>query len=45
MRMRFARPHEDRFVEVEIEEVDYESEIPESVFTVLSLMKSRIAPR
>ncbi len=45
MRMRFARPAEGREVVVEVDEVDYEAEIPESVFSVLSLMKKRVAPR
>ncbi len=45
VRMRFERPHEDRLVVVDIEAVDYEREIPASVFSVLTLVKSRIAPR
>ena len=40
-RVRFERPDEHQVVEMEIEEVDYVSSIPEAFFTTMRLLKSR----
>ena len=41
-RVSFEKPLEDGHVELYIDEVDYQAEIPEDVFSTLSLMRGRL---
>jgi hypothetical protein len=45
LRMSFEKPLEKRHVDVYVDEVDYKREIPEDVFSTLTLMKTHLEKR
>ena len=45
VRMHFERPHDGIQVDLVVEDVDYESPIPEDVFSVFSLTRGQLSRR
>ena len=43
--MSFEKPLDSRHVELYVDEVDYKKEIPEDVFSTLTLMKMHVEKR